>query len=235
MLNPEIKIILTDIEGTTSAIDFVHQVLFPYSKIQLASYLQRNIKNEEVQEVIKATTNKETIDAGSIQEAITILEQWITEDRKIKPLKDLQGLIWEDGYKQGAFQGHIYDDAYEVLENWHQNSTPLYIYSSGSVKAQKLLFGHTKFGDLNYLFTGNFDTSIGGKKDPESYTKIAAEINIKANKILFLSDNIYELEAAKQAGLLCILVARDTPQDSCDFDQVQNFYQIQELCEPSCN
>jgi enolase-phosphatase E1 len=137
------------------------------------------------------------------------LLEWHDADRKIAPLKSLQGLIWAEGYAEGALQGHVYADAVHGLKRWHARGIPLYVYSSGSVAAQKLIFGHTAFGDLTLLFSGYFDTAIGGKKDAASYAAIAGAISAPPAEILFLSDVEAELAAAASAGLAVTLLARD--------------------------
>jgi enolase-phosphatase E1 len=153
--------------------------------------------------------------------------QWITEDKKVTPLKSLQGLIWEAGYKQGDFNGHIYQDAAEMLKSWKDKGLDLYIYSSGSVYAQKLLFKHTVYGDLTPLFSGYFDTHIGGKRDASSYRNIAEQIVCPPNRLLFVSDIKEELDAAKESGFNTIWVCREGELDEqANHQQVSNFNQI---------
>ena len=140
------------------------------------------------------------------------------------PLKFLQGLLWEAGYQAGAFKGHIYKDAATYLMAWKTKGLDLYIYSSGSVHAQKLLFTHTEYGDLTPLFSGYFDTRIGGKKDQESYQKIAQQIGIPANQLLFLSDIKEELDAAKAAGFKTLWLTRDSiPDPQAEHTQISSF------------
>lgn len=199
-----IKIILTDIEGTTSSISFVKDVLFPYAAGKLESFIEANKDDPEVQRIL-AEVGKDPIQT---------LKHWIKLDLKVKALKDLQGLIWQKGYKEGDYQGHIYDDAYEHLKEWQKQGIQLYVYSSGSIYAQKLLFGHTKHGDLNYLFSGNFDTSVGNKREAKSYINIYEAISKKTPQlepaeILFLSDIQEELDAAQDAGLKTQLITRE--------------------------
>lgn len=224
------KVILTDIEGTTSSISFVHEVLFPYAKNHLKTFIENNYEQvkpilDDVLEQIKSKAKTQDEIIKSTSEALT---SWINEDKKIKALKDLQGLIWEDGYKSKAFYGHIYEDAYKKLIDWHKEAYEIYIYSSGSVKAQELLFSHTQYGDLNKLFKGNFDTKIGGKKEIDSYLRISNEINTNIDEILFLSDSEEELEAASQAGMQVIKLARpeDQIKPSQKFISVERFEEI---------
>lgn len=236
------NVILTDIEGTTSSISFVKDVLFPYSSQHLESFIQANKTNPEIQKLLFEVLNfKDNLDKNTlnseqqsldIERSIEILRNWIKLDLKLKPLKDLQGLIWEEGYRKGDFHGHIYADAYENLKEWYSKGIPLYIYSSGSIYAQKLLFGHTQYGDLNYLFVGNFDTNIGGKKETKSYNNIVKAIkiqnpNINTHEILFLSDIEAELSAASDAGLRVLqLVREDSFINKGPFKRVRNFNEI---------
>src|SRR3569623_1145784 len=182
-----IKAILTDIEGTTSSIDFVHQTLFPYAKSRIRSFLREKAESEEVQQQLFEVERIEQ-NALSMDRAADVLERWIAEDRKVTPLKTLQGLIWRQGYEAGELKGHVYADTPEYLRDWYAKGLKLYVYSSGSVEAQKLIFGYTAYGDLTPLFSGYFDTRVGGKREQASYQSIAQQIGIPASQILFLSD-----------------------------------------------
>lgn len=195
-----IRAILTDIEGTTSSLSFVKDVLFPYSRARIADYVRQHRQVPGVASQLAAIADI----AGralSDEDAIRLLVQWIDEDRKVTPLKALQGLIWEDGYRRGDFTGHVYEDAVRELRAWRAAGHKLYVFSSGSVLAQKLLFGHTAYGDLTPLFSGYFDTTIGAKRDPAAYRAIAGETGIPAAETLFLSDIREELDAARVAGM----------------------------------
>lgn len=203
-----VKVILTDIEGTTSSIDFVHQTLFPYAQQRIREYVKQHGTQAAVREQVEAV-RQEVGRALSLDEAGAVLEQWITEDRKATPLKVLQGFIWEEGYKSGALTGHVYEDAEEYLERWHAAGNKLYVYSSGSEAAQKLIFGNTEYGDLTPLFSGYFDTRIGAKREAEAYRRIVERIGVKAEEILFLSDIGEELDAARAAGLQTCQLIRD--------------------------
>ncbi len=217
------KAVLTDIEGTTSSISFVKEVLFPYSKKKLREFVEKHKDDPEVKRILEEVKKIEEGDP------VETLLRWIDEDRKITPLKEIQGLIWEEGYKSGELKGHIYEDAYEKLKEWHSKGIPIYVYSSGSVKAQKLLFSHTQYGDITYLFSGYFDTKIGSKKDPESYKKIAEKIGLKPEEILFLSDNPDEIIAASKAGFQVIRFAREGENEiipDFPFRQVRSFREI---------
>jgi enolase-phosphatase E1 len=221
-----IRAILTDIEGTTSSISFVKDVLFPYAREQMANFVLSRAENSEVRDLLDevATICGRTL---SDAEAVAELVQWIDEDRKLTPLKALQGLIWEAGYQSGDFHGHVYVEVPRKLHEWKERGLELYVYSSGSVHAQKLLFGHTEYGDLTILFAGFFDTRIGAKRDVDSYRKIASEIGFPAKEILFLSDVGEELDAAREAGLkTCQLLRQGTTPSlghphALDFDEVK--------------
>lgn len=204
-----ISLIVTDIEGTTSSIDFVHEVLFPYASKHLESFVLHNQKDPELRKQLDETANIAGLASSDTSAIITQLLQWIADDQKITPLKAIQGMVWRQGYSSNDFKGHIYEDAYEALNTWKKSGLKLHVYSSGSVAAQKLLFGHTKFGDLNTLFSDNFDTLIGGKKETSSYIAIIEQLNEAAHKILFLSDIIEELDAAKEAGMQTYWLIRE--------------------------
>lgn len=221
-----IKAIVTDIEGTTSSLSFVKDVLFPYARAHLAGFVRGHADEAEV----KALLDDVRAEAGADLDTGQVIEQlirWIDEDKKITPLKSLQGLIWEAGYRQGDFTGHVYRDAVEHLKQWHADGIALYVYSSGSVYAQKLLFGHSDFGDLTPLFSGYFDTHIGGKRERAAYEKIAGQLGLPAASILFLSDIKEELDAARAAGFNTIWLTRDsTPDAGAEHRQVGSFDQI---------
>jgi enolase-phosphatase E1 len=208
-----IRAILTDIEGTTSSISFVKDVLFPYARRALPAFVAVRSKEPGVRRWLDAvaTENGGMCDDRMIVE---VLQGWIDEDRKHTALKALQGMIWADGYRSADFTAHIYPDAAPALIAWKEAGIPLYVYSSGSIPAQRLFFGHSDAGDLTPLFSGWFDTEIGGKRDPDSYRRIAEAIGIAPSEILFLSDVVEELDAAREGGLATVLVDRrdDYPQ-----------------------
>jgi enolase-phosphatase E1 len=203
-----IKAILTDIEGTTSSLSFVKDVLFPYAAERLPDFVRAHRDDPQVAALLEDA--RAVADGAGDEEAlIAQLLDWIATDRKITPLKALQGLIWEEGYARGDFSGHVYADAARRLRDWHGAGLRLYVYSSGSVHAQKLLFGHTDYGDLTPVFDGFFDTRIGGKRERESYSAIASEIGLPPGEILFLSDILEELDAAHDAGMATIALRRE--------------------------
>lgn len=207
------RILLTDIEGTTSAIDFVQRVLFPYSRERLPAFVHAHA----AQPGVRAALDAVRAESGAADDAAAVetLLHWIDIDRKATPLKTLQGLIWEAGYAAGDFSAHVYVDAFDRLRQWQREGVPLYVYSSGSVAAQKLFFAHSVFGDLLPWFAGHFDTHIGGKREAESYRRIAASIGVPACDILFLSDIEAELDAARGAGMATTQLLRpDTLPES---------------------
>ena len=204
-----IRAIVTDIEGTTSSIDFVHQTLFPYARQHLRRYLHEHASAPHVQAQLAATAALEGRALATIDDAADVLEGWIAEDRKATPLKDLQGLIWAEGYAAGELSGHVYPDTAPHLRRWHADGKRLYVYSSGSEAAQKLIFGHSDAGDLTPLFSGYFDTRIGMKREAASYRTILERIALPGDAVLFLSDIGEELDAAREAGMQTCQLIRD--------------------------
>lgn len=226
-----IKLILTDIEGTTTSIDFVHDTLFPYSYRKLESYIQENQDQAFMQEMLKAVSveiQKESGKKASIQEVISTFKDWIKQDRKHPILKELQGYIWKEGYESGDFKGHIYADVPDALKKWKQKGLKLGIYSSGSIPAQKLLFGYSDYGNLNPYFEYYFDAAgVGPKREPQSYSNIIKETGFQAFEILFLSDIAAELEAANTVGMqVCQLLREGTLKDH-RFVGVKDFSEIE--------
>jgi enolase-phosphatase E1 len=205
-----IRAILTDIEGTTSSLSFVKEVLFPYARAHLADFVRAHGEEAEVRELLDEVGRVCGAQLND-EQAIAQLIRWIDEDRKVTPLKSLQGLIWEAGYREGAYRGHVYADAARRLGEWRERSLALYIFSSGSVHAQQLLFRHTEYGDLTPLFSGFFDTHIGAKQEADSYRRIAEKIGLPPADILFLSDIAGELDAAREAGLATCQLVREGP------------------------
>jgi enolase-phosphatase E1 len=221
-----IKAIITDIEGTTTSISFVHDVLFPYARKHLAEFIQQQQQDPIVREQL-GLVSKESGKLLDDEQAVAQLLAWMDEDRKITPLKVLQGLIWEHGYRQRHFSGHIYEDVPRNLHRWHEQGIALYVYSSGSVQAQQLLFANTAYGDLTGLFSGYFDTRVGNKRESVSYERIVSQIGFLAEEQLFLSDIEQELEAAELAGLRTLLLVRDGDKPAGKYQQVCNFDQIE--------
>lgn len=203
-----IKAILTDIEGTTSAVSFVFDVLFPYAARHLPGFVSEHAAEPAVAEQVEAVRRESGEPDASVERVVAILLEWIAEDRKATPLKALQGMVWEQGYRAGQLKGHVYPDAVEALRRWHAEGYRLYVYSSGSIQAQKLIFGCSEAGDLSPLFSGYFDTTSGPKREAGSYRRIVEAIGLPAEEVLFLSDVVQELDAAREAGLPTIGLAR---------------------------
>lgn len=204
-----IKAILTDIEGTTSAVSFVFDVLFPYAARHLPGFVSEHAAEPAVVEQVEAVRRESGEPEASVERVVAILLEWIAEDRKATPLKALQGMVWEQGYRAGQLKGHVYPDAVEALRRWHAEGYRLYVYSSGSIQAQKLIFGCSEAGDLSPLFSGYFDTTSGPKREAGSYRRIVKAIGLPAEEVLFLSDVVQELDAAREAGLPTIGLARE--------------------------
>ncbi|KAG0039472.1 Enolase-phosphatase E1 [Podila clonocystis] len=220
--------VVSDIEGTTTPIVFVKENLFPYVTIKLPEFLKRNWATEEMKTAIEAlrvqaakdiadglaeatpiAVESAEISADKVQQDVIACIGWqMKADRKIGALKAFQGYMWKEGYANGDLKGEIYPDVVPSFEQWKAEGKKLYIYSSGSIPAQKLLFGFSQSGDLLHYFAGHYDTTIGQKIEAESYTKIAKDIGLEPSKILFLSDNIHEIVAAKKAGLQAVVTDR---------------------------
>ena len=204
-----IKAIVTDIEGTTSAVSFVFDVLFPYAAKHLPDFVRQNAERADVAEQLDAVRRDSNAPQADVERVVEILLSWIEEDRKATPLKALQGMVWAQGYHAGQLKGHVYPDAVEALKRWHQAGYQLFVYSSGSIQAQKLIFGCSEAGDLTPLFSGYFDTTSGPKREAQSYTNIQQAIGVEPQDILFLSDIVQELDAAESAGLKTCGLARE--------------------------
>jgi len=197
--------IITDIEGTTTPIAFVRDTLFPYARSRLPGFLAERGRDPAV-----ATLLAEASDLAEGRPVLESLLAWMDADAKITPLKALQGLIWNEGYARGELLGRIYADVPPVLRRWHAQGIRLYVYSSGSEAAQRLIFGHSDAGNLAPLFSGFFDTRAGAKREAASYTTIARGIGLPPRELLFLSDIEAELDAAAISGLAtCQLVRAD--------------------------
>lgn len=221
-----IRAIVTDIEGTTGSIAFVHEVLFPYARRHLGDFLRRHHQQPEVAAQLDAVREEAREPAADLERLLTILEDWIQEDRKATPLKVLQGMIWEAGYKAGDFTGHVYPDAAEALARWQAEGYALFVYSSGSVQAQRLLFGHSDVGDLTPLFSGYFDTTTGPKREVESYARIAEVIGMAPGQILFLSDVVAELDAASGAGFVTCQLVREPGMKAGEHPVAERFDEV---------
>ncbi len=212
-MSGSVEAVLTDIEGTTSSIAFVKDVLFPYSRERLPAFVNTHATEPDVQCCLRDAAREAGVAEDDRRAVLDALLGWIDEDRKITALKTLQGMIWKEGYERGAYRAHLYPEVAAKLRDWKSRGLKLYVYSSGSVQAQKLFFGHSEAGDLTQLFDGFFDTEIGGKRERGSYLRIAEAIGKAPDRILFLSDIEAELDAARGAGLRTTQVCR--PPERC--------------------
>ena len=222
------KFILTDIEGTTTSISFVADELFPYFREHITELLDLKsnpVVAEAFAETVRLAEEQDNEILTSDDDIIWKLRHWSLEDRKITPLKTLQGVLWDTGYKNGSLKGHVYSDVAPQLEEWAEQGIELGVFSSGSIAAQKLIFGYSLAGDLTPCFSAYFDTTTGGKRETETYSKIAGILNFPANEILFLSDVVEELQAAKEAGFQTIQLVRpgteaNWPLVAADFSEI---------------
>lgn len=219
------KAVLTDIEGTTTSIGFVHDVLFPYARRRLPVWLVAHKREPDVAaqiEAVRAETGVRTL-----AEVAATLVGWIDADRKATPLKALQGRVWEEGYRDGTLRSHVYADVPGALRAWREAGRTLAVYSSGSIQAQKLLFAHTDAGDLTPFFSAYFDTTTGPKREEASYRRIADALGLPASDVLFLSDIVAELDAAAAAGMGTVHLVRDGAlEKGARHRQVRSFEEI---------
>lgn len=220
--------IITDIEGTTSRIRFVTDILFPYAARELPAFIRAHAAQPDVAAVLTACRELMRQPAASTEQIISQLLEWIAEDKKVTPLKTLQGMVWQHGYQSGAFTGHLYADAAEQLQHWHGLGIRLYVYSSGSVQAQQLLFQYSDYGDLTALFSGYFDTRVGAKRDISSYAAILQQLQLPPKQVLFLSDVTAELDAARALGIATVQLIREG-QPAADHPTAHSFSQIRDI------
>jgi enolase-phosphatase E1 len=220
------RAVLLDIEGTTTPVDFVTRVLFPYAHARVEGFLARNAADPEVAADLEALRQEHARDReagheppgeGDSSVALAVYARWLMDqDRKATPLKSLQGKIWADGYKTGELLGQIYEDVPRALKRWTEAGQKVAIFSSGSVLAQKLIFSHTTYGDLTPYLSAYFDTRTGAKAEAESYRKIAAALELPPEDILFVSDAFVELQAARKAGLDTAIAVRSQTLPTSD-------------------
>lgn len=202
--------ILTDVEGTTTDVAFVHEVLFPIARAKVPGYVHAHPDDPSVAAVRRTIATQRGSDEGSVtlDEVKATLVGWIDVDRKDTALKAIQGAIWREAYLGGTLRAHVYDDVEPALRLWYEAGVPIYVFSSGSVEAQVLLFRHTAAGDLTRYLAGYFDTTTGPKREAASYAKIAAAMGRAPELVVFLSDVVAELDAARGAGMQTALVVR---------------------------
>jgi enolase-phosphatase E1 len=211
-----ISVVLLDIEGTTTPIDFVYEVLFPYARARAAEFLTSHRPDvaEDIEELLRENAEDAALDLnppairrGEVEELAAYVQWLMDQDRKTTALKSLQGKIWEAGYREGELHSQVFEDVPRAFRRWQKQERRICIYSSGSVLAQKLLFANTEAGDLTPFISGYFDTNIGPKKEAESYQRIVGALASQPSAIVFVSDVTAELEAAASAGLetrLCL-------------------------------
>jgi len=228
------EVILLDIEGTTTPVDYVFGVLFPYALKHTADFLKQN-NSEPVQtdlNSLRQEYERDRLQGISLpawgQDPFPYIQFLINSDRKSSGLKSLQGKIWQLGYESGELRSQIFADVPEALSSWQKLGKRIFIYSSGSVNAQKLIFRYSELGDLTKYFSGYFDTEVGGKRESSSYGKIAQRINVAADKILFISDVAAELEAAREAGMQGVFSVRpgNHSNDPKGFKTITSFDQL---------
>ena len=222
------KLYLFDIEGTTTDIQFVHKVLFPYSSQHLKTYVLEHQDHPVVKKAIidtQSTVQEEDKKSIDVNGVIEILLFWIKSDRKHPALKEIQGLIWDSGYSRGDFKGHVYSDVKPFFEKI-MSKAQIGIYSSGSVHAQKLIFGYSEVGDLTPMISYYFDTKVGGKREASSYTNIVRETGYAASEIHFFSDIIEEIEASLAAGMQATQVVRPGTKPAAK-QTIETFNQVQ--------
>lgn len=210
-MDNNLKYILCDIEGTTTSISFVVDELFPYFRehIQvLPKMAQVSEVKESFAQVIKLVKEEEGKSITTTEEVIAYLDQWSRADRKVTPLKTLQGFVWKKAYEDGDIKGHVYDDVPTCFNKWRTNGLKIGIFSSGSIHAQKLLFQYSCYGDLSKHLSNYFDTKTGQKREETTYKAIAEILDLEPNQILFLSDIKEELIAADVVGYQTIQLVR---------------------------
>ena len=223
-----IQWIVTDIEGTTTEVSFVYDILFSYFRDHMDQW--KTVDSAPMNDVLEQTRllvlEEQSINLTSKEALFEQLRQWSIEDRKVTPLKTFQGMVWEQGFKSGAIKGHMYPDVKPALQRWLNGGLKLAIFSSGSIAAQKQLFGFSTEGDLTPYFSAYFDTTTGMKRDEQTYQLIVQQLNAPANSVLFLSDIHQELEAAHATGLRTLQLVRPGTQANwswcvADFSEIQ--------------
>jgi len=202
-----IRALLLDIEGTTSSLAFVREVLFPHAQQHLRDFVARRAGNPQVEAALREVEQLARAE-GASESPLVSLERWMAQDRKLTPLKLLQGLLWEEAFASHAFVAHIYPEVPAALARFRDRGLALYVYSSGSVRAQQAFFRHSSAGDLTSFISGWFDTTLGSKSDAASYRAIASALGREPGELAFLSDSTLELDAARAAGLSTVALQR---------------------------
>ncbi len=244
--SPRIRGILLDIEGTTTPIAFVHEVLFPYALSEARDYLEEHFGSAELVEDVANLREEHSADLKLNQQPPPLVDEsrntqidsilayvgWLIDrDRKSTGLKSLQGKIWKQGYLNGTLKAQVYPDVVPALERWHHDGLRIAIFSSGSALAQQLLFAHTEEGDLTRYIHRYFDTTLGPKTESGSYRQIAAALGLLASEVLFISDVVTELAAAKAAGMQTLLSIRPGNHPQALAERYQSIKSFSELGE----
>ena len=237
-IKPPISVVLLDIEGTTTPIDFVYKVLFPYARERVAEFLtlHRADVREDIEGLVRANgediargMNPPEIKSGTVDQLAAYVRWLMDQDRKTTALKSLQGKIWEAGYRAGELHSQVFEDVPRAFKLWQKQGKDICIYSSGSVLAQKLLFANTEAGDLTRFIRDYFDTNVGAKADAASYRRIADAIELRPPAMVFVSDVTAELEAAASAGLetlLCVRPGNHPQTGASEYAVIHSFDEI---------
>jgi enolase-phosphatase E1 len=246
-LTPRIRGILLDIEGTTTPIAFVHDVLFSYARAEARNYLEEHFGSAELVEDIAKLREEHSADLklnhqppplaeasrnAQINSIVAYVVWLIDRDRKSTGLKSLQGKIWKQAYLNGTLKAQVFPDVVPALERWHHHGLKIAIFSSGSALAQQLLFTYTEAGDLSRYIDRYFDTTIGPKTEAGSYRQIAATLGLQASELLFISDVVSELAAAKDAGMQTLLCIRpgNQPQTLAErYQSIESFAELNDI------
>jgi len=222
--------ILLDVEGTTSSISFVYDVLFEFAKRHVGEFLARHGDDPLVRSLAAGIAAEAGADATGSPERLALAAiELMNRDVKSTPLKALQGLIWRGGFESGELVAHVFADVPPALEQWAASGLDVRIYSSGSIEAQRLYFGHTGAGNLLPHLRGHYDTTTGPKREASSYAKIAADMGLEPRQILFVSDVGAELDAARAAGMATALAVRPgnrEPGGLFDHEPISSFTDI---------
>jgi enolase-phosphatase E1 len=239
----KIRSILLDVEGTTTSISFVYDVLFPYAARNLESYVRQHSRDNAFRAIVADLYNEREADKAraidvpewsndterdEIASIVAYCRWLMSKDSKTSALKSLQGKIWQQGYVSGELKGQVFDDVPGALRRWREQGKRVYIYSSGSVLAQKLIFSHSNYGDLTPLIDGYFDTGVGTKHEASSYSRIVAEIHLQPEQVLFVSDALKELQAARAAGLetVCAIRPGNLQVEEIGYESIHNFDEL---------
>jgi enolase-phosphatase E1 len=237
------RLILLDIEGTTTPVTFVYEILFPFAARRFGGFLREHLHEPATRATLRELEAQHQADQkqslappawskdseeSELASAVAYGKWLIDRDSKCRSLKELQGRIWQEGYKTGQLHGDVYDDVPRAFQRWRQQNRDISIYSSGSILAQQLLFGSSSAGDLGRFISAYFDTRVGLKTDVESYRRIAGRCKCPDEACLFISDSIHELKAAKAAGMLTALCVRSGKQyvDSGDHPTIHGFDEV---------